>query len=432
MSALRTASAAALLQYVQPGQRIFVHGAAATPLALLSALTEERRRLQGVEIMHLHTYGNAPYVEYPEFRVTNLFVGENLRSHLDYERVDYLPCFLSEIPHLFRKRIRAPDVAIVQVSPPDASGHCSLGTSVDIARAAVDSAQIVLAQVNPRMPRTHGDGFIPFSRLTAYWEHEEALPATPPKAPSAVESAIAFHAASLVDDGATLQVGVGSVPDAVLANLRGHKHLGLHTETFSDGALPLLESGAIDNSRKACHRYKTVTSFVSGSPKLFAFVNDNPSVVFLESDYVNRAEIIARNPRVLALNSAVEVDLTGQTVSDSIGPRIISGVGGQMDFVRGATLSEGGKAVIALPSRTKNGSPRIVPSLKPCAGVVTTRAHVHFIVTEFGVADLYGKTLGERARALTQIAHPADREPLERAWYEQIQTAKSKGDSHGV
>jgi 4-hydroxybutyrate CoA-transferase len=412
----------ALLGHLQPGQRVFVHGAAATPVALLDSLAGASKRLSGLELMHLHTHGSAPHAGCPEFRVTNLFVGENLRSRLDYGRIDYLPCFLSEISHLFRGGIRRPDAALVQVSPPDANGYCSLGTSIDVARAAVDSAPIVLAQVNARMPRTHGDGFIPLSRLTAYWEHDEALTVPAARAPSAAERAIAYHVASLIDDGATLQVGVGAVPDAVLANLRGHKNLGLHTETFSDGVLPLVECGAIDNSRKNCHRHKTVTSFVSGSEKLFRFVHDNPSVLFLESDYVNRAENIARNPRVAALNSAVEVDLSGQVVADSVGPRILSGVGGQMDFVRGATLSEGGKAIIALPSQTKTGGSRIVAALMRGAGVVTTRAHVHFVATEYGVADLYGKTLGERSRALVAIAHPSHRETLEREWHELIRS----------
>jgi acyl-CoA hydrolase len=261
---------------------------------------------------------------------------------------------------------------------------------------------------------------MPFSKISAYWEHEEELSSPAPRAATVVDEAIACHVTSLIDDGATLQIGVGSVPDAVLANLKGHKNLGVHTETFSDGLLPLLKCGAITNAHKAFHRHKTTTSFVSGSQALYAFVHDNPSVVFLESDYVNSVNNIARNPKATAINSAVEVDLTGQVVADSIGARVISGVGGQMDFIRGATLSEGGKAIIALPSRTKKGAPRIVPLLQPGAGVVTTRAHVHHIVTEHGTADLYGKSLGERAKAQIAIAHPDDREFLSRSWRERI------------
>lgn len=416
ISSYKAKSAQDLIQHIRPGMRVFVHGAAATPTLLLEALAKDHARLQNTEVMHLHTVGAAPYADHPEFRVTNLFVGENLRSRLDYERIDYLPCFLSEIPQLFRSGARRPDVALVQVSPPDSHGFCSLGTSVDVARAAVDSAAIVLAQVNPKMPRTHGDGVFPFSRITAFWECGVELPSATPKTPGLVEQSIAAHVASLVEDGSTLQIGIGAVPDAVLANLKGRRNLGIHTEIFSDGVLPLVECGAIDNSLKLCHRGHITTSFVSGSEALYKFVHDNPSVLFLESDYINDARNISRNPRVVAINSAVEVDLTGQVVADSIGHRVISGVGGQMDFIRGASLSPGGKAVIALPSRTKSGKSRIVSALQPGAGVVTTRAHVHFIVTEYGSADLYGKTLSERAAELIRISHPDDREELSRSW----------------
>lgn len=415
-SSQKLRSAAELIAKISPASRVFVHGAAATPLALVEALAADHARLRGTEVMHLHTSGAAPYADHPEFRVVNLFVGENLRARLDYDRIDYLPCFLSEIPGLFRSGTRRPDVALIQVSPPDAQGYCSLGTSVDVAKAAVESASLVLAQVNPRMPRTHGDALIPFSGIHAYWEHEVALPSPAPRAAGEVEKAIAAHVASLIEDGATLQIGVGAVPDAVLAALSGHRHLGVHTETFSDGVLPLVENGAIDNSRKACHRGKLVTSFVSGSERLYRFVHDNPGVTFLESDYVNEPSVIARNPKAVALNSAVEIDLTGQVAADSIGHRIISGVGGQMDFMRGARLSPGGKAIIALPSCTKKGESRIVASLQIGAGVVTTRAHVQFVATEYGVADLFGKTLSERAAALIRIAPPSHRDSLTHAW----------------
>ncbi len=400
-----------------------MHGAAATPEIILDALITERNSLNNVEMIHLHTHGRARYADYPEFRVTNLFVGENLRKKLDYDRVDYLPCFLSEIPGLFRRRVRAPDVAIVQVSSPDAKGYCSLGTSIDVARAAVESASIVLGQVNPEMPRTHGDGLIHLKQFTSIWEHRAPLLATQSKIPNATEKKIAEHVATLVENGSTLQMGIGAIPDAVWASLTDRKNLGVHTEMFSDGLLPLLECGAVDNSKKTFHAGKTVTSFVNGTDALFRYVHDNPSILFLESDYVNRAENIARNPKVMAINSAVEVDLTGQVVADSIGCKIISGVGGQMDFVRGASQSEGGKAVIALQSRTRSGRSRIVSMLHPGAGVVTTRAHVHFIVTEYGIADLYGRTLGERAKALIEIAHPQDRESLARSWFERDKLA---------
>jgi 4-hydroxybutyrate CoA-transferase len=418
ISSYRATSAHDLIRHVQPGMRVFVHGAAATPALLLEALANDHARLKGTEVMHLHTVGEATYASHREFKVTNLFVGENLRKRLDYSRIDYLPCFLSEIPQLFRSGVRRPDVALLQVSPPDSHGYCSLGTSVDVARAAVDSAAVVLAQVNPKMPRTHGDGVIPFSRITAFWDCLAELPSSPTKAPGPAEQSIAAHVAALVEDGSTLQIGIGAVPDAVLANLKGHRRLGIHTETFSDGVLPLVECGAIDNSLKLCHRGHIATSFVSGSQAIYRFVHDNPSVLFLESDYINDARNIARNPKAVAINSAVEVDLTGQVVADSVGHHVISGVGGQMDFIRGASLSTGGKAIIALPSRTRNGKSRIVSTLQPGAGVVTTRAHVHFIVTEHGTANLYGKTLAERAAEMIRISHPDDREELSRAWHD--------------
>ncbi len=418
MSPTRVNSPHELIRRIERPSRIFVHGASATPPSLVEALTQDKSRLSGSELMHLHVVGPASYADCQEFRVTNLFVGENLRGRVNCGRVDYLPCFLSEVPQLFHQGIRAPDVALLQVSPPAASGYCSLGTSVDVARAAVSSAKLVLAQVNPAMPRTHGDAFIPFSRIHAYWEQEMELPEPEPRSPTPEEEAIGGHVASLVEDGSTIQVGIGNIPNAVLARLKNHKRLGLHTETFSDGVLPLLESGVMDHSQKAVHRGKAVTSFIAGSKKLYSFVNDNPSVIFLESDYVNDTRVIARNPKVVAINSAVEIDLTGQVVADSVGTRIISGVGGQMDFVRGASLSPGGKAVIAFTSRTKRGRSRIVSLLQSGAGVVTTRAHVHYVVTEFGAVNLFGKTLSERAKALISIAHPDHREKLNREWSE--------------
>lgn len=411
-------SADDLVSFIQPGQRIFVHGAAATPEKVLLALARDHERLKGCEIMHLHTHGETPYADVPEFKVTNLFVGENLRKKIDYDRVDYLPCFLSEVPLLFRRGIRSPAVAIVQVSPPDKKGYCSLGTSVDVTKAAVDTATTVIAHINPKIPRTHGDGHVHISRFTAVWNHEAPLLGAHTKTPDPTETQIAKHVSSLIEDGSTLQMGIGGIPECVLASLKDHRHLGVHTEMFSDGLMPLLECGAVDNSKKVVHAGKTVTSFVNGSEKLFNFVDDDPSILFLESDYVNRSANIARNPKVIAINSAVEVDLTGQVVADSVGHRIISGVGGQMDFIRGANLSPGGKAIIAITSRTKKGASRIVSQLHQGAGVVTTRAHVQYIVTEYGIASLYGKTLGERAKEMIKVAHPEDRETLSKEWHQ--------------
>lgn len=418
---IHPASAEDVVTRIQPRHRVFVHGAAATPQALIRELVRQAPRLHGVELIHLHTEGPAPYASEPElrrhFRTVNLFVGPNIRPHVNRQEVDYLPCFLSEIPALFRSGERPIDVALLSLSPADAHGFHTLGTSVDVARAAADCAKVILAQVNTQLPRLHGDGYLHRSKLSAFCEVDEALPGpsgTPPS-PTPLEQALAKHVASLIEDGSCLQVGIGNIPNAVLAALSGHRHLGVHTEMFSDGLLPLLQSGAVDNSLKKVHPGKTVGSFLLGSRQLYDFVDGNPSVILLGADYVNHPNTIARNPKAVAINSAVEIDLTGQVCADSVGHRLISGVGGQMDFMRGASLSPGGKAILALSSRTSRGKSRIVFELNPGAGVVTTRAHVQYVVTEYGIADLSGKTLGERSRALIQIAHPEDRDDLERS-----------------
>ena len=411
----KQSSAEAVIQYIQPGHHVFVHGGAATPNILLDALTQNAKRLHDVELIHLHTEGPATYAK-PEyrnhFRVTNLFVGANIRKQIDFDRVDYIPCFLSEIPQLFQTKRKPLDVALLHLSPPDAHGFCTLGVSVDVARSAFHSADLILAQINSRMPRIHGDGFIHINDVDHYVEVDTPLfePKNPPS--TLEEIAIGKHVASLIEDGSCLQVGIGSIPNAVLSALTGHRHLGIHTEMWSDGVLELLRSGAIDNSRKQIHTGASVSSFIMGSQAVYDYIHDNPSVIQLGSDYVNDPTVIAQNPNVVAINSAVEIDITGQICADSVGQHILSGVGGQMDFMRGAALSEGGKPIIAITSRTKKGTPRIVPTLQAGAGVVTTRAHAHYIVTEYGVADLFGKTLSERARALIAIAHPEDREAL--------------------
>jgi acyl-CoA hydrolase len=391
----------------------------ATPSVLLDGLIEHADRLRAVELIHLHTLGPARYAA-PEFadsfRVANLFVGANMRKFMDGDRVDYLPCFLSEIPALFRNGARPLDVALIHVSPPDEHGFCSLGTSVDVALAAVQSAAVVIAQVNPRMPRVHGDGFVHVSAIDRAVSVDTPIPVIESGAVSDVERRIGEHVASIIEDGATLQMGIGAIPDAVLRCLTNHRDLGVHTEMWSDGLLPLLQSGVVNNHLKHVHPGKTVSGFVMGSQALYDFIHDNPSVVQLDIAYVNKVDVIARNPRVTAINSAIEVDLTGQVCADSIGHTVFSGVGGQMDFIRGASLSEGGRPIIALPSRTSRGIPRLTATLKAGAGVVTTRAHVHHVATEYGIASLYGRTLNERARALIAIAHPDDRDGLEREW----------------
>jgi 4-hydroxybutyrate CoA-transferase len=389
---------------------------AAVPQELVGAMADRAEGLRDVEVVQLHTEGPAPYAAAGmegSFRVNALFVGKNVRQAVDEGRADYVPVFLSEVPSLFKSGILPLDVALIQVSPPDRHGFCSLGVSVEATRAAVLSARHVIAQVNPRMPRTHGDGLIHLDHLHAFVEHEQAIPEIGRREPTEVEAAIGRHCAELVEDGATLQMGIGAIPDAVLAALGGHRDLGVHSEMVSDGVIDLVESGVITGRRKRVHPGKLVATFVLGTRRLYDFVDDNPSVAMLEASYVNDTAVIRRNPKVTAINSAIEVDLTGQVCADSIGTRLYSGVGGQMDFIRGAAHSEGGKPIIALPSVTTRGESRIVSVLKTGAGVVTTRAHVRFVVTEYGVADLYGKNLRQRAKALIEIAHPDHRERLE-------------------
>jgi len=414
-------SAAEAVQCIQSGHRVFVHGAAATPSILLQALVEEASRLKNVELIHLHTEGKAPYASAKfkdNFRVVSLFSGTNLRSEIGSDRVDYLPCFLSEIPSLFLSKRRPLHVALLHLSKPDRHGFCTLGTSVDVARAAIQAADILVAQINHQMPRVHGDGFVHLDDIDHWIEVDEPLPVPESRPLTSEELAIGATVAQMIDDGACLQVGIGNIPNAVLAALKNHKNLGVHSEMWSDGILTLLQSGAINNSQKTVHRHKTVSGFIFGSKAVYDFINDNPSVIQLGADYVNNPLVISRNSKVVAVNSAIEVDLTGQVCADSIGHKIISGVGGQVDFIRGAALSDGGLPIVAMSSRTKNGKSKLVVELQSGAGVVTTRAHVHCIATEYGVADLAGKTLGERARALIQIAHPDDREFLSKQWHD--------------
>ncbi len=411
----RTVSAEEAVSVVKSGDRVFVHSVAAAPARLLAALTARAPELRVVEIVSLHTEGEAPYAA-PEmqksFRVNALFVGPNVRRAVEEGRADYLPVFLSEVPQLFRTGILPLDVALIHVSPPDRHGFCSLGVSVDVTRAAVQTARTVIAQVNPRMPRTHGDGLIHVDAIDYLVPVDEPIHEVPPATLSEEETSIGRHCAELVDDGATLQLGIGAIPQATLASLGDHHRLGIHTEMISDGIVDLVEKGVVTGEAKRIHPGKIVAGFALGSKKLYDFLDDNPLVVMLDMAYVNDTEVIRRNPKVTAINSAIEVDITGQVCADSIGDRQYSGVGGQMDFIRGAALSEGGKPIIALPAVTSTGETRIVSNLKPGAGVVTTRAHVHFVVTEFGIADLFGKNLRQRAAAMIAIAHPAHRDAL--------------------
>ncbi len=411
------------IKAIKPGHRVFVHGGAATPHYLLKKLAERSSELWNVEIVSISMQGDSIIAEkkYKDsFRINSLFVSQNIRAAVNEGRGDYVPIFLSEIPILFKRNILPIDVALVQVSPPDKHGYCSLGVSVDIAASAVKNAKHVIAQVNPRMPRVLGDGIVKFDDFDAVVYAETELPEVVCGATSEISMRIGKHCAELVENGATIQMGIGSIPDAVLACLTDHKELGVHTEMFSDGVIPLIEQGIITNQHKKKHKGRTVTSFLLGSRKLYDFVDDNPSVTALKIDYVNDTSVIRQNPKVTAINSAIEVDITGQVCSDSIGAYHYSGVGGQMDFIRGASLSEGGKPIIALPSATSKGVSRICSFLKESAGVVTTRAHAHYIVTEYGIAYLYGKNMRQRAKALIDIAHPNHREELEKAAFERF------------
>lgn len=417
-------SAEEAVQTVKSGNRVFIHGSAATPLCLVNALFDRAGSVRDVELVAISTFGdlnwNTPEIK-ESFYLNSLFVSANVRGWVNSDDGDYVPIFLSEIPRLFTDGILPVDVAIVHVSPPDEHGFCTLGTSVDAALTAVKTAKKVIAQVNPRMPRTQGDGHVHFTRFEAMVWEDAALPEVNYGAKiDPVATQIGQHVAGLIEDRATLQMGIGAIPDAVLRALGNHKGLGIHTEMFSDGVIPLVEKGIITNEYKKIRPGKIVTTFVAGTRKLYDFVNDNPFVVFMDVSYVNDTAIIRQNPKVVAINSAIEIDLTGQVCADSIGTYQFSGIGGQMDFMRGASLSEGGKPIIALPSMTKKGVSRIVPALKPGAGVVTTRGHVHDVATEFGVVNLYGKNMEQRARMLISIAHPSQKEMLEKAFFERF------------
>lgn len=413
----RASSADDVVSSIASGMRLFVHGAAATPLPLLEALCR-RTALEGVTLYHLHLEGGAPFADPAHagrFRSVSLFTGPALRKPVEEGRADFMPIFLSDIPRLFSSRQIPLDVAIVQLSPPDKHGLCTLGTSCDAARAAVDSAKIVIAEINSRMPRTHGHTVVPLERVSAFIETDRPLPHGHVAEIGEVESQIGGQIAALIEDGSTLQMGIGAIPDAVLARLGNKVDLGVHTEMFSDGLVPLIEGGVITNRYKKIHCGRTTTSFVNGTKRVFDYVDDNPRVEFHPCDRTNDTALIRENPKVVAINSALEIDLSGQVCADSIGHRIYSGIGGQMDFIRGAALSSGGKPIIALPSTAASGKlSRIVPSLKPGAGVVTTRGHVHWVVTEYGAANLHGMTLRERGEALIALAHPSFRAELRR------------------
>lgn len=417
-------SAEEAISVIKSGDRIFSHGSACTPNYLLNELAKQASQFKDIEMVSITQQG-AVAIARPEykdnFHINSLFVSTPVREAVNSDRGDFVPIFLSEIPILFKNNILPLDVAIITVSPPDKHGYCTLGTSVDIARSAVDSAKTIIAIVNPKMPRTHGDGMIHVQRIAKMvWHEEELMTIDYGSKVGPEEALIGKHVAELIDDKATLQMGIGTIPDAVLKCLSNHKDLGIHTEMLSDGVINLIKDDIVNNKYKGFHDHVSITSFCFGTKNLYDFVDDNPSIAFLDVQHVNFPINIMKNHKMHAINSAIEIDLTGQVCADSIGTYQYSGIGGQMDFMRGAALSEGGKPIMALTSRTKKGIPRIVPFLKQGAGVVTTRGHIHYVVTEYGTAYLYGKNLRQRAKALIDIAHPDDREILERAAHERF------------
>ncbi len=415
-------SAEEAVSLVKSGDRIFSHGSACTPNLLISELANQSHRLRDVEFVSITQQGNVE-VSKPQYKdsffINSLFVSTPVREAVNCERGDFVPVFLSEIPILFKRGMLPLDIAMVTVSPPDDHGYCTLGTSVDVARSAVDTAKIIIAQVNPRMPRTHGDGMIHYSKIhKMVWHEEELLTIDYGAKVGADEMLIGKNVAELIDDRSTLQMGIGTIPDAVLKCLHNHKDLGIHTEMISDGIVDLVANDIITNKYKGTHLNRTITSFAFGTRKLYDYIDDNPAFAFMDVEHVNYPINIMKNKKMVAINSAIEIDLTGQVCADSIGTFQFSGIGGQMDFMRGAALSDDGKPIIAISSRTKKGIPRITPYLKQGAGVVTTRGHIHYVVTEYGVAYLYGKNLRQRAKALIEIAHPDDREMLDAAAFE--------------
>lgn len=417
-------SAEEALSLIKSGDRVYVQGSACSPNYLIGKLAERSNELENVEIVCMNLQGEVEIAkpEYEKnFRFNALFVSAPIRENINSGRGSFIPIFLSDIPDLFRNNRMPIDVAILHISPPDQYGNCTLGLSVDINRAAVDTTKYIIAQVNPKMPRTHGDSVIHISKIDKMvWHETDLFNVDYSSKIEETELQIGKNIAEIIGDRANLQMGVGTIPDAVLKCLNNHKDLGIHTEMLSDGVIDLMQSGVVNNKYKTIHRHKTVTSFCMGTKRLYDFVNDNSSFVFLDVDYTNDPRVIKRNGNMVAINSAVEIDLTGQVCSDSIGTYHYSGIGGQVDFMRGAALSENGKAIIAITSRTKKGVPRITPVLKQGAGVVTTRGHIHYVATEYGIVDLHGKNFQQRAKALISIAHPEDRETLEQAAYERF------------
>lgn len=419
----KAVSAAEAVKVIKSEDHIHLSSVASAPECLIEAMCERGRNkeFKNVYIHHLHTEGPAPYANQEFegiFQHDAFFVGSNVRKDVQAGYADYIPIFLSETQKLYREGYLPCDVAMVQVCPPDAHGYVSLGTSVDATLAAVEVAKTVIAVVNPNVPRSFGDAMIPMSMIDIFVEDNTPLMPAHFSQPNEQEVAIGKYCAELIEDGACLQMGIGAIPNAVLAQLGNHKNLGIHTEMFADGVLPLVESGVINGANKKLDKGKMVSTFLMGSQKVYDFIDNNPMVAMMDVGYTNDPFVIAQQPKMTAINSALQVDITGQVCADSLGTKFFSGVGGQIDFIYGASRSEGGKAIIAMPSVTKNGISKIAPILTPGAGCVTTRNHIHWFVTEYGAVNLYGKSLQERARLLISVAHPDHREELERAAFE--------------
>jgi len=418
----KTTTAEEAVKVIKSGDTVFIHSVAMAPQILIDAMVARAPELERVTIVHLHTEATTPYVSEElqgTFCLNSFFLGANARKATQAGLADYIPVFLSEVPKLIREGVVPLDVALMQVSPPDKHGYVSLGSSVDASLAAVQTAKIVIAQVNPNVPRALGDACVHMGHFDYFVEHTSPIPVAHTGGEiSDVDRKIGEYVASLVEDGATLQMGIGAIPNAVLTNLTNHKALGVHTEMFSDGLIPLVEKGVVTNELKKVMRDHIVSSFVMGSQKTYDFLDNNPRVAMMDCAFVNDVATIRKNPKVTAINSAIEIDLTGQVCADSIGTKHFSGVGGQIDFIRGASYSPGGKPIIALGSVTAKGVSKIAPTLKLGAGVVSTRANVQYVVTEYGIAYLYGQPLKERARRLINIAHPDHKEALEKAAFE--------------
>ena len=425
MSNIKFITAEEAVKVIKNGDHIHLSSVASAPQCLIKAMCERGRagELKDVRIHHLHTEGPAPYSEAEFegiFQLDSFFVGSNVRKTTQAGYADYIPIFLSETQKLYRSGVLPCDVAMIQVSEPDAHGYVSLGTSVDATLAAVEKAKTVIAVVNKYVPRAFGDAMIPSSLIDLFVKDDQPLEEAHFTQPNEIETAIGKNCAALIEDGACLQMGIGAIPNAVLAQLGGHKHLGIHTEMFADGVLPLVESGVIDGMNKAVDKGKMVSTFLMGSQKVYDFIDNNPMVLMMDVGYTNDPFIIAQQPKMTAINSALQIDLTGQICADSLGTKFYSGVGGQIDFIYGASRAEGGKAIIAMPSVTNKGISKIAPTLTSGAGVVTTRNHIHWFVTEYGAVNLYGKSMQERARLLISVAHPDHQEELDRAAFERF------------